>query len=184
MKTAATPMAAAARARTGTNSRLAAAVVALAAGLLHRMRGIEHHGKAGLGQYRQPAHVGDHVFVAEAGAALAQQDVCRLPAWLTLAATCFMSQGARNWPFLMLMARPVAAAASRRSVWRQRKAGICSTVDGLGHRGALLGGMDVGQHRAAEALAQLGQDGQPLAIADAARAGSGWCDWPLSNEVL
>ena len=50
-----------------------------------------------------------------------------LPAPTTLAMTFFMSQGARNWPFLMLMARPVAAAASSRSVWRDRKAGICST---------------------------------------------------------
>ena len=38
-----------------------------------------------------------------------------------------MSQGARNWPFLTLTARPVAPAASSRSVWRHRKAGICST---------------------------------------------------------
>jgi hypothetical protein len=41
--------------------------------------------------------------------------------------TFFMSHGARNWPFLMLIALPVAAAASSRSVWRLRKAGICST---------------------------------------------------------
>ncbi len=38
-----------------------------------------------------------------------------------------MSQGARNCPFLTLTARPVRAAAISRSVWRQRKAGICST---------------------------------------------------------
>ena len=37
-----------------------------------------------------------------------------------------MSQGARNCPFLTLTGRPVSAAATRRSVWRQRKAGICS----------------------------------------------------------
>lgn len=35
-----------------------------------------------------------------------------------------MSQGARNWPFLMLMILLVLAAASSKSVWRQRKAGI------------------------------------------------------------
>jgi hypothetical protein len=44
-----------------------------------------------------------------------------------LAATFFMSQGARNWPFLMFMARPVLAAATIRSVCRHRNAGICST---------------------------------------------------------
>src|SRR4051812_12406741 len=38
-----------------------------------------------------------------------------------------MSSGARNCPFFTLTARPVRAAASIRSVWRDRKAGICST---------------------------------------------------------
>ena len=50
-----------------------------------------------------------------------------LPAPVILAATCFMSQGARNWPFFTLIAAPVAAAARSRSVCRHRKAGICST---------------------------------------------------------
>ena len=38
-----------------------------------------------------------------------------------------MSHGETNWPFLMLMAFSVLAAATSRSVWRQRNAGICST---------------------------------------------------------
>ena len=38
-----------------------------------------------------------------------------------------MSRGARNCPFLMLTTRPVRAAATSRSVWRHRNAGICST---------------------------------------------------------
>ena len=38
-----------------------------------------------------------------------------------------MSPGAKNCPFLTFTARPVAAAARSRSVWRQRKAGICSS---------------------------------------------------------
>ncbi len=38
-----------------------------------------------------------------------------------------MSQGAMNWPFLTLTILPVAAAATTRSVWRHRNAGICST---------------------------------------------------------
>ena len=38
-----------------------------------------------------------------------------------------MSSGAMNCPFLMLTARPVRAAATTRSVCRQRKAGIWST---------------------------------------------------------
>ena len=36
-----------------------------------------------------------------------------------------MSQGETNWPFLMLTTRSLKAAATRRSVWRHRKAGIC-----------------------------------------------------------
>ena len=57
-----------------------------------------------------------------------------LPAAVALAMTFFMSHGARNWPFLMLTARPVRAAATIRSVWRQRKAGICrmSTTSAAG----------------------------------------------------
>ena len=51
----------------------------------------------------------------------------RLPAPVTLATTFAMSHGARNWPFLTLIAAPVAAAAASRSVCRQRKAGIWST---------------------------------------------------------
>ena len=38
-----------------------------------------------------------------------------------------MSAGERNCPFLMLTTRPVRAAATRRSVCRERNAGICST---------------------------------------------------------
>ena len=38
-----------------------------------------------------------------------------------------MSSGARNWPFLMLTTRPVFAAATMRSVCRDRNAGICRT---------------------------------------------------------
>src|SRR4051812_37802004 len=38
-----------------------------------------------------------------------------------------MSSGARNWPFFTFTARPVLPAARSRSVWRQRKAGICKT---------------------------------------------------------
>ena len=44
-----------------------------------------------------------------------------------LSTTCLMSPGDRNCAFLTLMGFPVADAASSRSVWRQRKAGICST---------------------------------------------------------
>ena len=41
--------------------------------------------------------------------------------------TFFMSVGARNCPFLMLTGLPDWATARMKSVWRHRKAGVCST---------------------------------------------------------
>src|SRR6185437_11341110 len=41
--------------------------------------------------------------------------------------TFFMSEGARNWPFLMFTGFPAAATAWMKSVCRQRKAGVWST---------------------------------------------------------
>ena len=49
-----------------------------------------------------------------------------LPASRTLFTACRMASGERNWPFFMFTIFPVSAAATRRSVWRQRNAGICS----------------------------------------------------------
>jgi hypothetical protein len=53
--------------------------------------------------------------------------ICSLPVALALAATCFISQGDRNWPFLMLTGLPALATFWMKSVWRHRKAGVCST---------------------------------------------------------
>ena len=50
-----------------------------------------------------------------------------LPVEAIFSTACFMSPGATNWPFFTLTARPVLPAATSRSVWRQRKAGIWST---------------------------------------------------------
>jgi hypothetical protein len=44
-----------------------------------------------------------------------------------LSITFFMSCGARNWPFLMFTGLPLWAQARMKSVWRHRKAGVCST---------------------------------------------------------
>ena len=44
-----------------------------------------------------------------------------------LATTLTMSSGARNWPFFMFTGLPALATARMKSVWRQRKAGVCST---------------------------------------------------------
>ena len=67
----------------------------------------------------------------------------------------------------MLSARPVLAAATIRSVWRLRKAGICSTSTASAACGALADLVHVGQHRQADDLADLGEDRQRLAEAEA-----------------
>ena len=53
--------------------------------------------------------------------------ICWLPVASALAATCFISQGDRNWPFLMLTGLPALATFWMKSVCRHRKAGVCST---------------------------------------------------------
>ncbi len=77
-----------------------------------------------LRQHRQRAHVGDQRVVAERHAALGDQHIAIAGAG-DFGTTLAMSHGARNWPFLTLTARPVLAAATNRSVCRQRNAGIC-----------------------------------------------------------
>lgn len=49
---------------------------------------------------------------------------------------------AQNWPFLMLITFPVFPAATKRSVWRHRNAGICMTSATWlqGHRDARVRG--------------------------------------------
>src|SRR5574343_579796 len=53
--------------------------------------------------------------------------ICVLPVARALAATCFISHGDRNWPFLMFTGRPAEATFWMKSVCRHRKAGVCST---------------------------------------------------------
>ena len=67
----------------------------------------------------------DQCVLTETHAALGKARIRSLPVEATLAVDFFMSHGARNWPFLTFTTLPVAPAASSKSVWRQRKAGIC-----------------------------------------------------------
>src|SRR5579875_3647521 len=50
-----------------------------------------------------------------------------VPVERTFSTTFFISHGAKNCPFFTLIALPVLAAASTKSVCLQRNAGICST---------------------------------------------------------
>jgi hypothetical protein len=125
MNTPDTPAATAARASTGMclrspprpcPARRAAA----------RNGGVEHHRAAGVAHHREAAHVDDQIVVAEAEAALADQDLL-VPGAGSLLTTFFISQGERNWPFLMLSGLPCCAALRMKFVWRQRKAGVWIT---------------------------------------------------------
>ncbi len=96
---------------------------------------------------------------------------------------CAMSQGARNWPFFTLIGLPVAPAASSRSVWRQRKAGICSTSTASAagaHWSASCTSVSTGRPVRG---AHLGQDRQALGHADAARGAERWCGWPCRSWI-
>lgn len=53
-----------------------------------------------------------------------QRQLRHAPAARHLSAELRMTEGAQNWPFLIWMTLPVLAAATSRSVWRHRKAGI------------------------------------------------------------
>ena len=96
-----------------------------------------------------------------------------LPASTTLATACRMSSGARNWPFLMLTTRPVCAAATSRSVWRHRNAGICRTSATSAAGARLRRLVDVGQDRHAERGLDGRQDAQPFVEARAAERAPG-----------
>ena len=50
-----------------------------------------------------------------------------MPVERALSTTFCISQGERNWPFLMLTGRPAAATLRMKLVWRHRNAGVCST---------------------------------------------------------
>ncbi len=49
------------------------------------------------------------------------------PLFFTLVTACSILSGERNCPFFILITFPVLAAATNKSVCRQRKAGICNT---------------------------------------------------------
>jgi len=92
------------------------------------------------------AHVGNQIAVAEGEAALANENIFLFGSFSALSTTFFISPGERNWPFLMFTGRPAEAAAWMKSVWRQRKAGVCSTSTTAADRFHLFLGMHVGQH--------------------------------------
>jgi hypothetical protein len=80
-----------------------------------------------------------------------------------------------------------AAQAWMKSVWRHRKAGVCSTSTTAATAASSMLGVHVGQHRHAELLLHVGEDVQPLLHAQAAerlaRAAIGLVVGRLVDEV-
>ena len=81
-----------------------------------------------------------------------------------------MSQGATNWPFLMLTARPVLPAATSRSVWRQRNAGIWSTSAASAATSQWAGSWTSVRTGRPVSLAMLAEDAHAFFEAGAAKA--------------
>ena len=96
-----------------------------ASGKLNRMSRVEDHGRTGLLHLRDRPQIVNQSTVTEGGAPFGEE--CpRAPNSISFLTTLAISQGAMNWPFLTFTGRPVAAAASSRSVWRARNAGTWS----------------------------------------------------------
>ncbi len=146
---------------------LAAGRGALPARLLHRMGGVEHHGISGIGEDRQRAHVADQRVVAEGNAALAGEHVV-VAGGGTFRDDVLHVPGRQELPLL-----DVDRAAGLRC--RDQEIGLAREegrdlqhIDRLRGDGALLLGVDVGQHRHAVFVAELGEDRQAGFEPDAA----------------
>ena len=183
MKTAATPMATAARARSvSTKRRSPPLLPPCPPGCCTEWVASNTTGIAGLGQDRQRAHVGHQRVVAEAGAALAQEDPL-VAARGDLAGDVLHVPG-REELALLDVDRVAGLGRGDQEIGLAAQIGRdLQDIDRLGGRRALLGQMHVGQDRDAARLADLGEDRQPVADADAARTRSE-VRFALSNEVL
>src|SRR2546425_8995348 len=97
------------------------------AGLLHRMRRVEDDGPAaGRPQPHEVPHIHHEVAVAEEAAPLRDRDLGCAPA-RSFSTAPRISSGLIHCPFFTFTARPAFPVATRRSVWRHKNAGICST---------------------------------------------------------
>ncbi len=95
-----------------------------------------------------------------------------------------MSQGARNWPFLTLIALAGLRRGDQQIGLPAEEGRDLQHVDHLGDQRALLGIVHVGDHRQADLLADLGEDRQRRIEADAARDPARLVRLALSKEVL
>ena len=157
---------------------LAAAAGALAAGQLHAVCGIEHHGRTRLAHDGQRAHVGHQVVVAKAGTALAGHEV-------VIGQPCFACSGAglvddvfhvvRSQKLPLLDVHRLAAlghSTDEIGLAAQKSWGL-QHIDHRSRRRDVVFGVYIGQREHAEFTLDFGHDFQPLFTARAAKAGSG-----------
>ena len=162
---------------------LTARPVAEAARLRHGMGRVEHDRVAGLRHDRQRAHVDDQRVVAEARAALAQQD-------LLVAGRGDLCGDVLHVPRRQELALfDVDRLAGRAR--RQQQIGLAAEksrdlqdIDDFGHRRALFAFVHIGQHRQPGRLAHFGEDRQPRFRARCRAPTASDERFALSNEVL
>ena len=149
---------------------LAARRGALPARLLHRMRGVEDHRRAGVaGQDRQRAHVGDQRVVAERGAALGHQHVAVAGAG-DFRDHVLHVPGRQELALLDVDGLAGFRRGDQQVGLPAQERRDLQHVDGLRDAGALLDLVHVGEHRDAERVADVGKNRQRLVEAHAARA--------------
>ena len=102
---------------------------------------------------------------------------------MIFATTFSMSQGARNWPFLTLTARPVLRRRDQEIGLPAQEGRDLQHVDRLGDARALRGLVHVGQHRHAE-LSRISAKIGSASSRPMPRALLPLVRFALSNEVL
>ena len=148
---------------------LAAAGGALPARLLHRMGGVENDGTAGPGHNRQRPHIGHQGVVAETGTPLAQHNVLIAGAF-HLGGDVGHVPGGQELAFLDVDG-PAGFPGSNQQVRLAAEEGRnLQDIDDLFEGGALGGVVDVGQHRNAQAVPDLGEHRPGALQAEAAGA--------------
>ena len=161
---------------------LAARRRALPARLLHRMRGVEDHRRAGALEDRQRAHVGDQCVVAERYATLGHQYIAVARAG-DFHDHVLHIPGREELPLLDVdgLAR-IGGGDQQIGLTRQERRDL-QHVDCLRHARALFGVVHVGEHRNFQRVADFGKYRQSRVEADAARA-LAEVRLALSNDVL
>ena len=145
------------RAQNRNKFAFATGFVALPAWLLHRMRGVEYHGACAVRLRLAGRAYRRRRVVTERNAALVTSTYDSAPVIFSRR----LHVTGKKRPFFTLMALPVLAAAIRRSVWRQRNAGICRTSTATADA-RIVSFVNVGEHWHLQFIADFGEYRQRL----------------------